>query len=214
MAPSGNARVRLFVLVGLLTSVPASSCDADPEAASSPSVEATPSAPGSETPSFRFSVRDRHVVATGPGHVSTRERRGALEAAETIRSLVTDLYVGAFLDPQGWGSGDYDEVFAAFAGAARDAARRRTGILTAGQDAGGRFDRIRPIGGDVKLEILLDRGGNPTLVASAVRFRARGTGAETVLIRSEGSFLFRRVEGAWRIVSFDVVRDDHEVGAG
>jgi hypothetical protein len=163
---------------------------------------------GSETPSFRFNVEDRDVVATEPGRVSKRDRKIALGAAETVRSLVTDLYVEAFLDPGSWGSGTYDDVFRAFAGGATAEARERAGALTAGADAAERFDLIEPIGGRLALRVLVDRTGKPTLVASVVRFRARGTGEEPTVIRSEGSFLFRRVEGAWRIVSFQVERAD------
>ena len=176
--------------------------------------DATPPASAEpEIPSFRFDVTDREVLSTGRGHTSKRERRTAREAADRIRSLVTDLYIGAFLDPGRWTSGTYDDLFGIFAGSARTEARRRVGVLTAGEGAGDRFDRIEPMNGRLALRILLDRGGNPTLVSGTVRFRARGIGAERTLIRSEGSYLFRRLEGAWRIVSFDVVRADREGAA-
>jgi hypothetical protein len=164
------------------------------------------------TGSFRFNVRDREVVPTAGEHVSKRERRLAREAADEAQSLVTDLYVGAFLDPETWTSGTYDGVFEIFAGDARAEARRRAGILTAGENAGDRFDVIDPVGGRLVMRILLDRGGAPILVSSKVGFRARASGDERTLIQSEGWYLFRRVEGAWRIVSFDVERADREGG--
>jgi len=166
-----------------------------------------------EIPSFRFDVGDRQVMSTAKGRLSKRERRTAREAADRVQSLVTDLYVGAFLDPGNWTSGTYDDVFEIFAGSAREEARRRTGVLTAGEGAGGRFDGIVPLNGRLVLRVLLDRGGKPIVVASTVRFRARGIGTEPLEIRSDGSYLFRRIDGAWRIVSFDVERTDRKEAA-
>jgi hypothetical protein len=171
-----------------------------------PSASAVPSA-------FHFDVGDRDVMPTGHGRVSDRDRRGTREAADRVESLVNELYTGAFLEPERWTSGSYDDVYGLFAGAAREEARRRVGVLTAGADAAERFDRIVPMKGRLRLRILLDRGGNPIVVASTVRFRARGVGAEPALIRSDGSFLFRRIDGTWRIVAFGVERADRERSA-
>ena len=46
------------------------------------------------------------------------------------------------------------------------------------------------------------------LLVSVVRFTAIATGTEDVVLRSTGQFLFERVGGAWKIVSFDVTRND------
>lgn len=176
---------------------PTGTADATPSGSVSPGV-----------PSFGFDVGDRDVLPTERGHLGQRIRRGAREAADRVETLITELYVGAFLDPEQWVAGTYDDVFDVFAGSARAEARQRTGILTAGAEAGDRFERIEPMKGRLLLRVLLDRGGKPLLVASKVRFRARGVGPEPVLFRSDGSFLFRRIEGAWRIVSFGVERSD------
>lgn len=161
-----------------------------------------------EIPSFRFRLGDRDVVPTARGHISTRDRRGAREAGDAVRSAVTDLYVNAFLDPSNWTSGGYDEVFGLFAGGGVGEARSRADTLTAGADAAERFETIEPIDGRLAMRILIDRNGTPTLIASVVRFRARGIGDQTTLIRSDGTYLFRRVDGRWRIVSFEVERAD------
>jgi hypothetical protein len=176
--------------------------------------DANPTVSGEpEITSFRFEVADREVMSTVSGRLSKRERRTAREAADRVQSLLKELYVGAFLDPENWTSGTYDDLFEIFAGSAREEARRRAGILTAGEGAGDRFDRIDPVDGRLALRILLDRGGKPIVVASTVRFQARGSGAEPTLIRSEGMYLFRRTKGVWRIVSFDVERADRKEGA-
>jgi hypothetical protein len=178
------------------------------QTAASPTASTEP-----EITSFRFEVADREVMSTVSGRLSKRERRTAREASGRVQSILKELYVGAFLDPENWTTGTYDDLFEIFAGNAREEARRREGILTAGEDAGDRFDRIEPVDGRSAMQILLDRGGKPIVVASTVRFQARGSGAEPTLIRSEGTYLFRRTKAVWRIVSFDVERADREEGA-
>jgi hypothetical protein len=152
-------------------------------------------------------------MSTVSGRLSKRERRTAREASGRVQSILKELYVGAFLDPENWTTGTYDDLFEIFAGNAREEARRREAILTAGENAGDRFDRIEPVDGRSAMQILLDRGWKPIVVASTVRFQARGSGAEPTLIRSEGTYLFRRTKAVWRIVSFDVERADREEGA-
>lgn len=213
MTASTETRSFARVVAAALVAVSLAACDAGNPPAEPSGENASPTEPAPpQVPSFRFSLRDRNVIAAAPGGLSTRERRRARDAMETVRSLVTDLYVDAFLDPQSWSAGDYGEVFSLFAGGARDESRRRSDTLTAGEDAGARFDRIEPVEGHMRLEVLLDRGGKPMLIATGVQFRARGAGAERSMIRSEGSYLFRKVDGAWRIVSFDVIRDDRRIG--
>jgi hypothetical protein len=201
------------VVVAAFLTIVLVACEAERPAAVEPSApETSPTVSAPATPSFRFALSRREVVRTARGGLSKRDRRIAQEAARSVRSLITDLYAGAFLAPDAWGTGDYDDVFAIFAGQARQEAQRRTGTLTAGEDAAQRFDSIEPVVGRLKLEILLDRGGKPAIVSTAVTFRARGSGAEPTLLRSDGSYLFRRIDGAWRIVSFDVARADREQG--
>jgi hypothetical protein len=46
------------------------------------------------------------------------------------------------------------------------------------------------------------------LLVSVVRFSAVATGPDEVVLRSVGQYFFERVGRAWRIVSFDVTRND------
>ena len=50
--------------------------------------------------------------------------------------------------------------------------------------------------------------GAPVLLVSTVRFSALASGTETVLLRSTGQYFFERAGGTWKIVSFQVVRND------
>jgi hypothetical protein len=62
--------------------------------------------------------------------------------------------------------------------------------------------------------VLLDPLGKPATVAGTVNFQAKGTGGGSVyLFRSKGQYVFRRIDGEWKVVSFSVRRADTEKAA-
>ena len=174
---------------------------------------ATPAPAGETTPAdaipeFHLEGPEREVVKTGTGRIPRRLRRASTRAAAAARTVLTDLYVEAFLDPANRETAGYADAFAGFAAPARREAEARPGLLTAGAGAGERFDEVLPTKGAIRTKILLDRRGHPTLIVSVVRFRAVASGAEPTTIRSRGQFFFERVRGRWRIVAFHVTRAD------
>lgn len=160
------------------------------------------------TPSFRFRDTSHELVRTSPKPVGRRHRQAAVAAVRTAEDVLTDLYTEGFLDPANWEEGSYTDAFRGFSRGARARAEARPGPLTAGPRAGDRYERIEPKSGRIATRILLDREGAPVLLVSVVRFSAIATGSDEVILRSSGQFLFERVGGAWKIVSFDVTRDD------
>jgi hypothetical protein len=181
-----------------------------PERAATPApVEGTTSADhGVEIPEFHLEGPERAVVKTGPARIPRRLRQASYRAATAARTVLTDLYLEAFLDPANWRTARYEDAFAGFASPARREAEAREALLTAGARAGERFEKIVPTKGLIRTRILLDRRGAPMLVVSAVRFKAVTSGADPTTIRSHGQFFFERVRGAWKIVSFHVTRAD------
>jgi hypothetical protein len=160
------------------------------------------------TPLFRFEDTSRKLVRTSPKPVGSRHRRVSAAAATAAEDVLTDLYAEGFLDPANWEQGSYADAFGGFARGARDQAETRPGLLTAGPSAGDRYERIEPKSGRIATRILLDRQGSPVLLVSVVRFSAVATGSDEVVLRSMGQYFFERVGRAWRIVSFDVTRND------
>ena len=161
-----------------------------------------------QTPAFGFEKATREVIRTAPGRLKRRQREANARVANAARDILDDLYTEGFLDPANWEQGVYAEAFRGFAGAAREQAEERLGLLTAGARAGDRYEEIRPVSGRINTRILLDRGGTPTLVVSVVRFSAAADGPEPVVFRSRGQFFFERIGGSWKIVSFHVTRAD------
>ena len=169
-----------------------------------PSVgSATPAIPG-----FRFEKSTRELVRTSRGRINRRHRQASVRAAAAVRSILTDLYTEGFLNPANWEQGEYDAVFGAFAGGARKQAEAHPGLLTAGPQAGERYESILPGSSRIATRILLDRKGSPELVVSVVRFSAAALGAEPFRLRSRGQFFFERIGGSWKVVSFHVTRSD------
>ena len=198
-------------LLGLCVAVAAAGACSPPDA--EPSASPSPGAPSATpeeltVPAFHLEGPARAVVPTAPGRVPRRLRRASYEAAARARALLTTLYVEAFLDPANRTTADYEDAFAAFAAPARREAESRTTLLTAGGQAGERYDEIRPTKGLIRTKILLDRRGSPTLIVSVVRFAAVASGPEPATIRSTGQYFLERVGGRWRIVSFHVTRTD------
>ena len=162
-------------------------------------------APG--TPAFRFEA-SRRLVRTAKVRIGRRDRRTIDRASASAVAVLTDLYVEGFLDPANWAEGSYDDAFRGFAGDARGEATARAALLTAGPDAGTRYERIEPRSGRIVTRVLLDREGRPALLMSVVRFSADATGDRPVTLRSSGEFFLERRGGSWKIVSFHVARHD------
>jgi hypothetical protein len=162
---------------------------------------------GASSAVLRFTDSSRELVRTSPKRIGKRNRRASVAAAGAAQRVLTGLYTEGFLDSTNRLQGRYTDAFRGFTPGARDRAEARVGLFTVGP-AGDRFERIEPRSARIETRILLDRTGAPVLVESTVRFSALASGTDTVLLRSTGQFLFERVGGAWRIVSFRVVRDD------
>lgn len=165
---------------------------------------ATPAA----IPSFQFEKSTRELVRTSRGRINRRHRQASVRVAAAVRSILTDLYTEGFLNPANWEQGEYGTAFLAFADGARKQAEAHPDLLTAGPQAGERYDSILPGSSRLVTRILLDRKGSPTLVVSLVRFSATALGAEPFRLRSRGQFFLERMSGSWKVVSFHVTRSD------
>ena len=162
-----------------------------------------------EVPPFEFTVGRATAIPTSEGE-RQRFRSQARAAAETAAGVLSDLYVAAFLDPANWREGRYEAAWELFAGVAQEAARRDADVLTVGPSLGAGLERIEPARGRLSAKVLVDPHGRPLAVVAIVRFTALAEGkdgAVTPLV-SSGQYFLRRTDGAWRILSYDVVRED------
>jgi hypothetical protein len=166
-------------------------------------------------PEFAFEVAKPTVETTAqidPEATVDEEKAhaAAKPAAEQVATELHDLYVAAFLEPANWTEADYESVSDFFAPSAQDAATKQARVLTAGEGVT-ELDAIVPQPSTLKLEVLLDPLGKPAAVAGTVNFLAKGTGGGSVyMFRSKGQYVFRKVDGEWKVVSFSVRRADTE----
>jgi hypothetical protein len=181
--------------------------------ASGPATGETNASEGSAAPSFRFTESSRDLVSTSRERVGKRHRRAAVAAAATAQEVLTGLYAEGFFDPTNRDQGRYIDAFRGFTRGARERAEARVALFTAGPPGDG-LEEITPNFARIATRILLDRRGAPVLLVSSVRFSALASGSDTVLLRSTGRFLFERVGRTWKVVSFQVIRDDRVREAG
>lgn len=167
------------------------------------------------TPPFTFEMVKTVAVTTDPDANSATQKKAdavAKPIAAATGHQLHDFYSEAFLVPGNWMSGGWDdEVFAMFSNGARDEATAQTDVLTAGPEAGAAFSTITPQASTLKTKVLMDPKGKPTSVVGIVYFTAKGAekdGQGAVAIVSKGQYIFQKVDGEWKVVSFSVSRHD------
>jgi LCP family protein required for cell wall assembly len=142
----------------------------------------------------------RLVRVSGKGAGGALRPTDVDAAAETIRGDLEDLYVTAFLAP----SLDRPSLFAHFSGEARAEAEQHLDRLTLGA-VRDQVDEVLPERATLKLTFLADRNGNPLAAFADTEFEASAVseGAHEP-IAHHGDYVLRKLNGDWRIVSYDV----------
>lgn len=146
---------------------------------------------------------------------TTTTKRGPLtararQAATGISRTITRLYTEAFLDPANWRTGSYANVWPLFDAGAGAAARKDVQTLTAGTDAGSRYDTVEPVAGTIGIRVLMDKANRPSIAVATVDFSADATataGGLTTLV-SSAQYVLHDTPAGWRIYSFRVQRRD------
>ncbi len=140
----------------------------------------------------------------------------AEDVAVDVNEQIDLLYTAAFLDPNNWQDGAYDDVWDLFADQAAVSAQEQAEVLTLGTAAGKTFQKVEPDTGKLKVEVLFDAEGQPATAVASVRFRAIATakgGASATAIVSGGQYFLQDLGDGWQIISFDVDRADREAKA-
>ena len=165
------------------------------------------------TPDFAFETVKVTAVPTVAGAPASDLDAKATSAAHQVQETMDALYIGAFLDPGNWQEGSFDDVWALFEEGAGTEAQEKVDTLTAGIGAGDAFDTILPDVGELKTKVLFDQHEKAYSVVAIVRFEATGSGkagGDDLLMKSQGQFVFQRLDGDWKVVSFKVVRNDEQ----
>lgn len=168
-----------------------------------------------ETPKFAFTTSDVIAVPTRAGTKAKQLKQRVKPAAKQAIKALDLFYAQAFLDPANWQRGSYDNAWALFDAGASAQAQKNVDTLTAGTGAGSAFKTILPIKGTLKAKVLLDAKDQPFSIVAIVHFSASGAGrgGKSVLLQSQGQYVFQMVDGTWKVVSFHVQRNDQERAA-
>jgi len=142
----------------------------------------------------------RLVRTTGKTQDGTLRPADIAEPAEAIRRDLEELYETAFLAP----SLDREALFSHFSGDARREAQRDVARLTIGP-VRGELDEVVPHRATVSLKLLGDARGHALAAFAHTKFRASAvSGSVHAPVTNDADYVFRRSNGAWRIVSYDV----------
>jgi hypothetical protein len=167
---------------------------------------------GPTTPKFAFETTKVVAVPTRADATAAKLKEKAKAPAEEVGKIMDALYIQAFLNPDNWQDGSYDDVWAMFEPGAGAEAQQQVDTVTAGTGAGAAFDEILPKTGTMKAKVLLDPKDEPYSVVAIVKFVAVGSGkdGQELVMTSKGQYVFQRIDGTWKVVSFKVMRNDEQ----
>ena len=170
---------------------------------------------GDPVPEFDFLMRKPEAFEVTPEH--HRQLDGAAQdVAAAVNEQIDLLYTAAFLDPNSWKEGDYQDAWVVFDEQAVSAAQEQAEVLTLGAAAGDTYQKVTPAKSKLTVNVLFDAEGEPNTAVAVVSFRAIATakgGASATEIVSEGQYFLQDLGDGWRVVSFDVDRADQEASA-
>jgi hypothetical protein len=167
--------------------------------------------PVSASPVAGFQFDSRTVTLTVDPEADKKKAKAAAEpVAKQVVSELNTLYGEGFVDTARWQAGTYDDALAVFDTGAQAEARTQLDVLTAGAAAGTTFASISAPTGKLAINVLVDTNNRPQSASGAATFTASviGKDGSAITIRSQGQFIFRAVNGDWKIVSFNVTRSD------
>jgi LCP family protein required for cell wall assembly len=122
------------------------------------------------------------------------------EPAQAVLRTIEDLYETAFLAP----TLDRAALLGLFSGRARREASGHLGSLTIGP-ARSRVEEVVPDRAKLKLEFLADANAHPLAAFAQTEFEATAVSKDAhAPVVQRGEYVLRRLNDAWRIVSYDV----------
>lgn len=169
-----------------------------------------------ETPPFAFETSKVLSVATSPDADAEALKTDAKAPAAEVTKVMDALYIDAFLDPGNWQDGSYDDVWTFFDTGSGTEAQAQVETVTAGTGAGDAFDTILPTGSStLKAKVLFDPKDEPYSVVAIVKFKATGSSkdGQDLLMLSKGQYVFQKIDGSWKVVSFKIMRNDEQQAA-
>jgi len=163
-----------------------------------------------------FKLAKVQVVGTAEEADNNALRPSAETTATDVAPLLDQFFTDAFLDPNNWKDGNYEDALAVFSDAALPSAQvAGLETLTLGENAGDTYESVQPDKGSIRYDVLFDREGNPFNVAAHVKFYATAQLKDStyVAIVSHGVLFLQDTGDGWHITAYDMKRNDHATEA-
>jgi polyisoprenyl-teichoic acid--peptidoglycan teichoic acid transferase len=188
--------------IALVTIVATACTSPSPRQVDEPTTVPLAPSGGATPPVHELSMTLREVDAHG---VEGRIRRSDLaEPTRAVRRTISELYTIGFVDPVRWQEGEFPSLLRLFAGPVRDQASRDIADLTLGPAARD-VDALQPRRALLDVRFLADGQARPLFAVADARFAGIAQAGETRSpVTHEGEYVLRRVNGEWRVVSYDV----------
>lgn len=152
---------------------------------------------------FVFTRGQTHFVSIGGSATKlTPEQREAARAG--VDNVLNDLYDAGFVTKSRWEKGAFTSVLQHFAPAAAEEAQNDLDELTLGPEAM-RLQSVKPENGVLEVAFLMNKQEALGAIAET-KFQANGrlSNGGNLTVTHEGKFFLRLVDGAWRIVGYEV----------
>lgn len=154
----------------------------------------------SPTPTLAFATTVSHVSQGKAADTGAQQTQ-----SQAIEKMFNDYYQEAFVDPEKWGDGRFEDLKGLFAEDAQASFTKDIQSLTIGQ---GRVDlkRVDPGASDLVITIYWDAKSQPTFAVAAATFNARGTLKKTgpaVTIAQNATYFLQKTGDEWKITAYD-----------
>ena len=165
-----------------------------------------------EAPDLTFRVDKVVAIPVTPAQTPKELADAAKAAGDSAVGVIDTIYTEAFLDPSSWNGGDYGDAWTQFTDDAATRAEAEADVLTAGSGAGDLYTTIEPEQARLQPRVLMDGAGKAVSVEAVVTFWAKGIhdDGSFTLFKSTGHYFLRHDGSDWKVVAFDVHRDDSE----
>jgi hypothetical protein len=152
---------------------------------------------------FVFTRGQTHFVSIGgSAEKLTPEQKESARAG--VDSVLNDVYDAGFVTKSRWEKGAFTSVFQHFAEAAAAQAEEDLPELTLGPEAL-QLQSVKPGKGILTVDVLMNKQ-DPVAAIAEAEFEAAGrlSGGGSLAISHKGKFFLRLIDGAWRIVGYEV----------
>jgi hypothetical protein len=125
--------------------------------------------------------------------------------SQAIEKMFNNYYQEAFVDPEKWGDGTFEDLKALFAEDAQTSFTKDIQSLTIGQGRND-FERVEPSSSDLVITLYYDAKSQPMFAVAAATFNAKGTLKKTgpaVTIKQKATFYLQKSGEKWVITAYD-----------